>query len=252
AAPDALREAVRRCLDSAGEPPAGAGAIIAPHAGYVYSGPVAASAYARLRGAGGRLQRAAVLGPAHFHRFEGLAVSAAEAFATPLGDVPLDRAGVEAVLALPRVQVLEAAFEEEHCIEVQLPFLQETLGDFSLVPLLVGEATPADAAAAIEALWDGRTLIVVSSDLSHHHPAGRAREIDGATARAIESNRPGEVGPGGACGHIAVRGLMEAAQRRGFKAQTVDLRHSGDTAGSHERVVGYGAFVFFDEEGKPA
>jgi len=242
--PGELGRAVRAYLDAATGPPAEARAIIAPHAGYAYSGPVAGSAYARLRGARGRARRVVLLGPAHFLAFEGLAASGAEAFATPLGEVPVDQAGVEAALSLPRVRLLEEAFEREHSIEVHLPFLQETLGEFGLVPLLVGEAEPHEVEAVIEALWESTTLVVVSSDLSHYRSQEGARKIDGLTSRAIEGFRPEAISPEQACGHIAVKGLMAAARRRGLRGQTLDLRTSGDTAGPSRRVVGYGAFLF--------
>jgi hypothetical protein len=220
-------------------------AIIAPHAGYIYSGPIAASAYARLRQGRGRIRRVVLLGPAHRVGFRGLAVSAAQAFATPLGQVPVDREACDALAALPFVHTLDQAHAQEHSLEVHLPFLQEVLGAFSLVPLVVGDAAPEEVCAVLEALWGGEeTLIVISSDLSHYHDYATARRMDAATSRAIESLRREDIGYHDACGRLPISGLLIAAKRRGLSAKTVDLRNSGDTAGSKDQVVGYGAYVF--------
>ncbi len=220
-------------------------AVIAPHAGYVYSGPIAASVYARLAAAAGRVERVVLLGPAHRVALSGLAASSARAFATPLGEVPVDGAALERVLALPQVSTLDAAHAHEHSLEVQLPFLQEILGDFSLVPLVVGEASAEEVAEVLELLWGGpETLIAVSSDLSHYYDYATAQRMDRATTRAIESLQPDAIDTEQACGRVPVRGLLVAAARRGLRARTVDLRNSGDTAGSRDEVVGYGAYVF--------
>jgi AmmeMemoRadiSam system protein B len=220
-------------------------AIIAPHAGYVYSGPVAASAYARLLPAADRIRREVILAPSHRVPFRGIATSSADWFRTPLGDVPVDRQAVEAALALPQVGEFDAAFEQEHALEVHLPFLQRVLKDFSIVPFVVGDADPADVARLLDLLWDGdETLIVVSSDLSHYLDYYTARERDAHTAQAIESLRPDLIGFHDACGRIPVNGLLLAAKEHGLHAKTVDLRNSGDTAGDKSRVVGYGAYVF--------
>ena len=220
-------------------------ALIAPHAGYVYSGPVAASAYARLRPAAERIRRVVILAPAHRVPFRGLAVSSADYFRTPLGDVPVDRAGVATALAFPQVHPFDAAFEEEHALEVHLPFLQRVLKAFTLVPIIVGDARPEEVAEVLEALWDGdETLIVVSSDLSHYLDYATARARDAHTTRAIEALNPQEIGFEDACGRIPVSGLLLAARAHGLHAETVDLRNSGDTAGDRSRVVGYGAYLF--------
>ena len=221
-------------------------AVIAPHAGYVYSGPIAASACARFAPARAIIKRIILLGPSHRVPFTGLATTSAEAFATPLGAVPVDTAAVRDLCArLPQVSVRDEAHAHEHSLEVELPFLQVVLADFKIVPLAVGNASNEQVAEVIEALWSGdETRFVVSSDLSHYHDYATARELDAATARAIENLQPQDIGGEQACGRIAVCGLLCAAQKRGLRARTVDLRNSGDTAGSRSEVVGYGAFVF--------
>ena len=227
---------------AAGAPPK---AIIAPHAGYVYSGPIAAAAYARLSPARETITRVVLLGPAHRVAFEGLAVPDADAFTTPLGSVPLDREAIERITALPQVRTFDAAHAQEHSLEVHLPFLQEVLGDFRLVPLVAGDATAEEVGEVLDALWGGpETLIVISSDLSHYHDYDSARRLDRATSQAIETLRPQDIGYDQACGRIPVNGLLVVAKRRGLHATTLDLRNSGDTAGSRDRVVGYGAWVF--------
>ncbi len=220
-------------------------ALIVPHAGYVYSGPVAASGYARIAGERREIRRVVLLGPSHRVPLRGLAASSSEAFATPLGVVPVDREAVDAILELPQVQVFEAAHREEHSLEVQLPFLQYLLEDFSLVPLSVGDAEPEEVGEVIERLWGGpETLLVVSSDLSHYHDYESARQLDAATTRAIEALDPEALDPESACGRVPARGLLVAAKRHGLSVETVDLRSSGDTAGDKRRVVGYGSYVF--------
>lgn len=239
-----LRRKIRGYLNAANGDSVKMRAIIVPHAGYRYSGAVAASAYARIRDQRNAIHRVVILGPSHYLPFNGLAISGVATFSTPLGDVLVDAKGAEKALAFSQVHLLNEAFEDEHAVEVQLPFLQETLGKFSIVPLLTGDATPDEAAEVLEALWEGGTLIIVSSDLSHFHSERMARRIDHATARAIEECRPQDIGLEEACGHIAVKGLLKAARGRGLTARTLDLRNSGDTADISGKVVGYGAFLF--------
>ena len=220
-------------------------AIIAPHAGYIYSGPIAASAYARIQPARGRITRVILLGPAHRVGFHGLALSSADCFQTPLGRITVDQEAVKKISALPQVHVMDAAHMQEHSLEVHLPFLQEALGEFSLVPLVVGDAGPEEVAEVLEMLWGGpETLIVISSDLSHYHDYKTAQRLDRATSQAIEHLRLEDIQYDHACGRNPVNGLLRVARQHGLKAKTVDLRNSGDTAGSHDRVVGYGAYVF--------
>lgn len=223
-------------------PPGHPVALVAPHAGYVYSGPVAGSAYARILPRRGELRRAVVLGPSHYVAFRGLALPEGDAFGTPLGDHPLDAAGVAALEGHPAVRRSERAHAEEHSLEVHLPFLRVALGPVPVLPMVTGEAAPAEIADVLERVWDGSTLVVVSSDLSHYLPYDRAREADRRTAAAVEELRGDALGPHDACGVVALRGLLEAARRRGLVARCLDLRNSGDTAGSRGRVVGYGAF----------
>lgn len=219
-------------------------ALIAPHAGYIYSGPVAASAYARLKPWRDQITRVVLLGPSHRVGFEGLALSSADYYNTPLGRVPLDRDAGRLLVGLPQVRVHDAAHAQEHSLEVHLPFLQELLNDFTLVPLVVGDATAVEVGEVLERLWDGpETLIVISSDLSHYHDYATARRLDRATSRAIETLRYEDIGYEDACGRNPVSGLLYVARRRGLHARTLDLRNSGDTAGPRDRVVGYGAYV---------
>ena len=224
-------------------------ALIVPHAGYIYSGAVAASAYARLGGLRGRIRRVVLLGPTHRVPVRGLALPEADRFATPLGEVQLDRAGMQAIAGLPQVVRSAAAHQMEHSLEVQLPFLQQVLGDFQLLPLAVGEATAAEVADVLEQVWGGdETLIVISSDLSHFLLDALARQVDGATVDAIlalDSHLSHEQ----ACGATPVNGLLLAARRHGLHPVVLDVRNSSDTAGDPERVVGYAAFAFQAEAG---
>jgi hypothetical protein len=244
--PDALRNLIRTLL--AQVPPATGPvpkAIIAPHAGYLYSGPIAASAYAQFLPARDLIRRIVLLGPSHFVALDGLATSSAEAFATPLGVVPLDLEAIRQLRSLPQVRELDAAHAEEHSLEVHLPFLQTVLASFTLVPLAVGETSPEGIAEVLETLWTGpETRFVISSDLSHYHDLQTARRLDRATAKAIETLKPEAIGGDRACGRIPIRGLLQVARHRGLHARNLDLRTSGDTAGPRDQVVGYGAFAF--------
>jgi len=219
-------------------------ALIVPHAGYIYSGPVAASAYALLRPMAKQIRRVVLFGPAHRALVEGLAAPAATAFATPLGQVPVDTKAIAAAAALPQVSISESAHAEEHSLEVQLPFLQAVLEDFMVAPFVVGGADAVQVAEVMELLWGGpETLIVVSSDLSHYLPYNVAQQVDGATADTVLSRRP-LAHHEQACGAAAINGLIEAARRRHLAPKLLDLRNSGDTAGDKSRVVGYAAFAF--------
>jgi len=223
-------------------------AVIVPHAGYVYSGDVAAHAYARLAPAKGRISRVVILGPAHRVAVRGLALPDADAFATPLGTQPVDADAVAAIADLPQVTVSAAAHAEEHALEVQLPFLQRALGDVAIVPLVVGSASVDEVADVLERLWGGpETLVVVSSDLSHYHRYEDAQAIDAHTVRAILALAP-ELDHEQACGATPIAGLLEVARRRRLVPQLLDLRNSGDTAGDKRRVVGYASVAFFEDE----
>lgn len=245
--PATLRAAVDRLLDEAPEPQPGrpAKAVIAPHAGYVYSGPIAGRAFARLRKDASRIRRVVVIGPAHFVPVRGVAAPLAEAFRTPLGEVAVDRAALDAIADLPQVTAADPPHAREHALEVELPFLQRLLGEFVLVPLVVGRAEPAEVAEVLERLWGGEeTLVVVSSDLSHYHDQATARRLDAATAAAIERLDAGGIGPDDACGWLPITGLLLQAEARGLAVEGLDLRNSGDTAGPAHQVVGYGAWAF--------
>jgi hypothetical protein len=224
-------------------------AIIAPHAGYIYSGPVAASAYACLKPVRDAVRRVVLIGPAHFVSFRGIALPEASAFQTPLGRVELDPEAAGRLKALPTVCVSDDPHRMEHSLEVHLPFLQEVLAQFKIVPLLVGQASGTDVQEVLSLLWGGReTLIVVSSDLSHYLDSASARKIDRATADAIERCDPSGVGQDQACGRLPILGLLQLATEKKLKASTLDLRNSGDTGGPRSQVVGYGAFAFFETE----
>jgi MEMO1 family protein len=219
-------------------------ALIVPHAGYVYSGPIAASAYASLRLLAARIRRVVIFGPAHRMWVAGVATSSADLFATPLGRVPVDREVVAAAVRLPQVEVNDAAHAAEHSLEVQLPFLQAMLDDFTIVPFIVGGASAEQVAEVMELLWGGpETLIVVSSDLSHYLPYGEARRMDRASADSLLKRQP-LAEREQACGATPINGLIQVAQHRNLTPRLLDLRNSGDTAGDNSRVVGYAAFAF--------
>jgi len=222
-------------------------ALIVPHAGYIYSGPVAASAFSQLIPIRDQIERVILLGPAHRVGFRGLAASSAEYFSTPLGLVRIDQQAMDDILVLPQVRVFDEAHLEEHSLEVQLPFLQTVLRkDFALIPLVVGEAGADEIAEVIEKLWGGpETLLVISSDLSHYQDYDTARRLDSATSAAIEQLNLQGLDYQQACGRNPISGLLVAARHHHLQVKTLDLRNSGDTAGSRDRVVGYGAYVFF-------
>ncbi len=249
--PQLLHQAVQEYLHAAQPGHYHPKALIVPHAGYIYSGPVAASAYAALAACRDQIERVVLLGPSHRVPLQGLAVSSAKEFATPLGNIAIDTEATEAVLRLAQVRTLDEAHALEHSLEVQLPFLQETLGRFQLLPIVVGDSTPREVAEVLETLWGGpETLIVISSDLSHYHDYDTACHMDRATSDAIESLEPQRIHYDDACGRNPVNGLLVMAKRLGLKAHTLDLRNSGDTAGPRDQVVGYGAYLF--EEQAPA
>jgi len=219
--------------------------LVLPHAGYVYSGPVAASGYRLLTHLENKIRRVILLGPSHRVALRGIALPTQDTFATPLGNIPLDTATIATLITLPQVGYLDAAHQQEHSLEVHLPFLQDTLEKFQLIPMVVGETTPADVAEVLNVVWGGdETLIIISSDLSHYLPYDKACKKDLHTAERIlhfKSDLEGEE----ACGCRPLNGLLLAAKQHGLRAELLDLRNSGDTAGSKDRVVGYGAFAFY-------
>jgi MEMO1 family protein len=245
--PEVLEAQVRAYLEQAPhppEPPARPKALIVPHAGYIYSGPIAAAAYARIAAAREDIRRVVLLGPAHHVPLRGLAVPSADAFATPLGEIEVDRAAVTRALDLPQVSESNRAHALEHSLEVQLPFLQALLSKFRVVPFAVGDATPAQVAEVIELLWGAaETLIVVSSDLSHYHTYDQACLLDRSSAQTVLALSP-TLDFSQACGAPPINGLVTVVGPRGLRPELLDLRNSGDTAGGRLRVVGYGSFVF--------
>ena len=241
--PEHLQSMLDDMLEDAPERSLSPKVLIVPHAGYVYSGPVAASAYRLLAEMKDKIRRVVLLGPAHRVAFEGLALPSVDAFATPLGNIPLDTQAMQALLGLQQVQQLDSAHAAEHSLEVQLPFLKACLDQFKLIPFVVGDASPHAVAEVIEKLWgDDRTLIIISTDLSHFHNYEEACHRDGLTVKAIEQLSTSLTG-GQACGCYPLNGMLKVAQRRGMEVITLDVRNSGDTAGNKSRVVGYGAFV---------
>jgi AmmeMemoRadiSam system protein B/AmmeMemoRadiSam system protein A len=224
-------------------------ALIVPHAGYIYSGAVAAHAFALLRPAAGIVKRVVVLGPCHRVAVRGLALPGAAGFETPLGTIPVDEEAVRAIADLPQVVSFPATHAREHSLEVQLPFLQQVLREFKLLPLVVGSATAEEVAAVVERLWGGpETLFVISSDLSHYRGYEAAREIDGRTVQAILDFRT-DIDHEQACGATPVTGFLLAAKRRGMRIELLDARNSGDTAGGRDRVVGYASFALWNGKG---
>ena len=220
-------------------------AIIAPHAGYIYSGPTAAAVYRLIRAHRRQYNRVALFGPSHRVSFAGLAVPDSDRFTTPLGDIAVDQAAIEQLLQLPQVRRLEQAHSQEHSLEVQLPFLQRALDTFTLIPVVVGDAGASDVAEAIQTVWDDeQTLIVISSDLSHYHDYATAQHMDRRTSESIVALQGDQIDYEDACGRTPVKGLLQLARQRGLVGEIIDLRNSGDTAGDKDRVVGYGAYVF--------
>lgn len=221
-------------------------ALIVPHAGYAYSGPVAGCAYRRLRDSGARVRHVVLLGPTHRVPLRGLAVSSLDGFETPLGPVPIDDAGRQRLRELGLAGIADAPHATEHSLEVQLPFLQTVLDDFDVLPVAAGLAPTDLVARALDAVWGGDdTLIVVSSDLSHYHTSDEARKLDATTTLSILERRS-DVSDEQACGARGINGLMQVARQRGLTVEVLDQRNSGDTAGDRSRVVGYGSYAIFE------
>ena len=217
--------------------------LIVPHAGYRYSGATAAAAYRCLVGAAGKIRRVALLGPAHRVYLPGMALPAGEAFATPLGTVPLDRGAMDQIARLPGVCIADEAHRQEHSLEVQLPFLQRVLGEFALVPVVVGHCPPRQVADVIDALGAmADTLLVVSTDLSHFHDYATANRLDSRTCEKLLARESGLSGEE-ACGAAVLNGLMASSLIQSLHISQLQRCNSGDTGGDRERVVGYGAFA---------
>lgn len=248
AEPRQLAHEVRGLLAEARPADVSPKALIVPHAGYIYSGAVAATAYATLVPVAARIRRVVLLGPTHRVAVRGLALPGVEAFDTPLGRIPLDAEAAQAIAHLPQVTVSAAAHAQEHSLEVQLPFLQSVLPDFRLLPLAVGMATSEEVAEVLEMLWGGEeTLILISSDLSHFLPYAAAQRVDQATVQSILQLRQ-PIDHEQACGATPIGGLVVAARKHHLAPHLLDLRNSGDTAGSQDRVVGYASIAFTEGE----
>lgn len=242
--PAVLHDLLQGFLTKIQPHPAAPKAIIVPHAGYIYSGPIAASAYARLTSVRDRISRVILMGPSHRLAFQGLAVSHADTFSTPLGVISIDQTAIAQLQHLPFVGYLDKAHSQEHSLEVHLPFLQQTLNNFKLVPIVAGEASPHQVSQVLDTLWGGdETLIVISSDLSHYHDYATAQTMDKHTSHLIEQLDYKNLSAESACGKVPVSGLLKLLQEKALQIKTIDLRNSGDTAGDKYRVVGYGAYV---------
>lgn len=244
--PDELLGMTQSMLSNAADSDIIPRALIAPHAGYIYSGPVAASAYKLLTPLRSRIKTVLLLGPSHRVAFKGIAVSNADYFTSPLGDIALDKEKIDQLLSLPQVHSLEQAHTYEHSLEVHLPFLQLCLDDIKLIPLVVGDATTEEVADVIAQFWeDDSVFTIVSSDLSHYHPYATAQRMDRNTSDAIENLEAEEIGYDDACGRNPIKGLLSLAKAKQQQAITIDLRNSGDTGGDKNRVVGYGAYAIY-------
>lgn len=242
--PQQLHALVSQLLADATCPAAVPKAVIVPHAGYQYSGAVAAAVYQRLQAVADSIKRVVLMGPSHRVAFNGLAVTAADGYLTPLGDVPIDKAAVANLLRLPFVERIEEAHAQEHSLEVHLPFLQQVLTDFCIVPIVAGDATPDQVSQVLAQLWGGsETLIVISSDLSHFHDYATAQQLDHTTSQLIEQLQYQAIDSQAACGSVPVRGLLKLLKQKSRSIKTVALSNSGDSAGDKQRVVGYGAYV---------
>ncbi|MGI9281739.1 MAG: AmmeMemoRadiSam system protein B [Endozoicomonas sp.] len=241
--PELLQTVVTNLMSEATERELSPKVLIVPHAGYIYSGAIAASGYKQLESYRRQIKRVVLLGPSHQVAFEGMALPDCEAYSTPIGDIPLDTVAINRLSRFSQVHTMDAAHVREHSLEVQCPFLQKTLDNFKLIPLVVGDASAYAVAEVIDFLWGGdETLIVISSDLSHYLSYEEANHRDSLTTKAIEQMSSSLTG-GQACGCYPLNGMLKVAQRRGMEVVTLDVRNSGDTAGDKKRVVGYGAYV---------
>jgi AmmeMemoRadiSam system protein B len=243
--PEELQTTIRNMLAQAKADQPVPKAIIAPHAGYIYSGPVAASAYACLAKAATQIKQIILLGPSHRYPFRGIAAPEADIFATPLGQIKINQQQIANISS--QIIISDAAHAEEHSLEVQLPFLQILLKDFSLIPLLIGITDADHIAKILDQLWDGdETLIIISSDLSHYHDYATAQNMDQQTVQAILNLKPESLNEDQACGRLPIKGLLQIAAQKKLKPQLIDLRNSGDTAGPKNQVVGYTAIHFLE------
>ena len=222
--------------------------LIVPHAGYVYSAPVAAQAYLQLKNYAGKIKNVILVGPSHRVAFKGIAASSADEFKTPLGKVQVNRELTDRIVAANQaVHIQDKAHLQEHSLEVQLPFLQKVLGEFKIVPLVYGDVSAEDLTRALEPyITDKGTVIVVSADLSHYFDYDTARILDEKTAKLIEQNRP-DIEEHMSCGSIGINAALLLAAEKHLRPETLKLANSGDTAGDKDSVVGYGAWSFAAE-----
>jgi len=247
---ETLRAQITGLLDSAADTVSVSAqrlkALIVPHAGYVYSGPVAATAYRCLAPVREQIRNIVLLGPSHHVYLRTIAAPEADQFATPLGKISVDQERLQQLIhQYPIIQTDPVAHSREHCLEVQLPFLQQTLDSFRILPLLVGDIDPATMVPILgEFIDDPQSLIIVSSDLSHYLGYSAAQQLDLRTTQTIIDLRSTDIKPQQACGATAIQGLLQLAERQQLQAEILDLRNSGDTAGPRDRVVGYGAVAF--------
>ena len=247
--PDELRFTIKKLLAQVSSDQPIPKAIIAPHAGYSCSGIVAARAYACLVKAKEVIKRVVLLGPAHRCPFSGITITEAEYFATPLGRIPIDHKAIAEIISLPQIQIVEQAYHQENSLEVQLPFLQELLNDFTLIPLLTGAVSVQEGVEVLNALWgDKETLIVISSDLSHYYDYKTASQMDQATMQAILNLEPEKIAYEQACGGMPIKILLSCVRSKRLDVSLIDLKNSGDTIGNKAQVVGYGAVHFYDRE----
>jgi MEMO1 family protein len=245
--PELLNEMIERDLShtSSSSVTSSPKVVIVPHAGYIYSGPIAASAFALLKQSHHLIKRVVIIGPSHRVGFNGVAISSADYFDMPLGRIAIDKVAQAKLLDIVDVHIIDEAHAAEHSLEVQLPFLQYILDDFSIVPIVAGDASPDLIADVIKTLWGSpETLFVISSDLSHYHDYQTAQRLDEATSQAILDLDVSTIDSQHACGCVGIKGLLTFAHHHPMKATVLDLRNSGDTAGSKDSVVGYGAYSF--------
>ncbi len=224
-------------------------AIISPHAGLICSGGVAAQGYACLLNARDHFDRVILIGPSHRYPFDGVALTSANFYETPLGDIPINQEKTEALLQLPQVNIIDQAFlVQENALETQLPFLQKILSRFSVIPLLYGNVNYLEVAKVLKLLWNGnKTLIVISTDLSHYHDYDTAKAMDEKTKEAILNLKPDEIGDEQACGRVGIQALLFIAKEKRLIPKLIDIRNSGDTLGQKEQVVGYASFHFYGD-----
>ncbi len=243
--PAQLAAGVDGSLAKAAPPRLSPKAVIAPHAGHVYSGDIAGAAYRLLAQRKGEIKRVVLLGPNHRMPVRGIALSPAEAWETPFGPLPVDRTARDSLARQPGFAVTPMPFVNEHSLEVHLPFIHRVLGKVEILPMLVGETTTEQASRTLDALWGGpETAIIISSDLSHYHDYETCRTKDEETASGIERLQQDICVGDRACGFHSIKGLIDQAQRRDLRVTALDVRNSGDTHGPRDRVVGYGSFAF--------